>query len=428
MEKYINLGIGFETGRANICNLINTYYKEVLDQTQNFKVPVKVTIFLMYDLEYQGAKEEDFYKINPEVLQKIKIRYITKEDIEEAKENNIGILTRKDTELFFGYGHAKGRNTIMYFALKEGMDYLMYWDDDEYPRACIKEGNKITWKKQDNILQHLNNIENSDITMGYHCGYISPIPYVNLEKDIDERTFKTFIGAISNEIVSWESIKSKMIENYGVTYSEKELAEGKGAYFLEDKWVAGTNICLNLNHLNKIPAFYNPANARGEDTFFSTKLQHSKVVKIPTYHFHDGFLQNTSIMDEKYPTSLEKIEMNSAKIEQRFYRACLGWIRYKPLLMYITKRDTYLADIYEMKRDLENSVDRMNSLIKCSKECDFRNVLSDLRKYSKSVFSDYQEYLQVNNIWNKLKLVYGSGKIIKKNRRDRKERREIILN
>lgn len=427
MEKIINLGIGFDTGRANICKLINTYYQDILDQTKKFSKPVKVTIFLMYDLGYQGAKEEDFYNINPEVFQKINIKYITKKDIEEAKEDNIGILTREEADLFFGYGHAKGRNTIMYFALKEGMNYLMYWDDDEYPIACMKNDNgALSWKKQNNVLTHLENIEKSDVTMGYHCGYISPVPYIDIEdrNTIDESTLKTFIEAISNELVSWESIKKKMEENYGITYAEEYLANGNGAYVPKEKWCAGTNICLNLNHLSKIPAFYNPLNSRGEDTFFSTQLQHSKITKIPTYHFHDGFLQYTSIMDGKNPTYLDKIEMNSEKIEKRFYNACLGWIRYKPLLTYITRRDTYIEDMEKVKRDLENSVEKMNSLIKYSKDCDFNNVLLELDKYSKNVFSDYNDYLLVNDVWKRLKRVYGSGRIVKKNRKGRKE---IIL-
>ena len=406
MKKNINLGIGLETGRANICYVINTYYKEILEQVKRFKRKVNVTIFLMYDLEYQGAKKEDFYNIDSDVLENIKIKYITENDIEQAKKENRDILTKEEIELFFGYGHAKGRNTIMYFALKEGMDYLMYWDDDEYPRACIKKKDKIIWKKQNNVLEHLKNIEKADVTNGYHCGYISPIPYINIEEDIEEETLKTFIEAISNEIVSWDSIKEKMINNYGVTYSNKRLARGKRKIKLKDKWVAGTNLCLNLNHLDKIPAFYNPENARGEDTFFSTRLQDSKVLKIPTYHFHDGFLKNTSIMNEKYPTVLEKIEMNSEKIEERFYKACLGWIRYKPLFMYITKKETYTSDIEEITKALENSVDKMNELIKYSKNCDFREVLKELKIYSDRVEEDYKEYLKVNNIWDKLKNIY----------------------
>ena len=42
----------------------------------------------------------------------------------------------------------------------------------------------------------------------------------------------------------------------------------------------------------------------------------------------------------------------------------------------------------------------------------------------KNVFSDYNEYLLVNDVWKRLKRVYGSGRIVKKNRKGRKE---IIL-
>ena len=42
----------------------------------------------------------------------------------------------------------------------------------------------------------------------------------------------------------------------------------------------------------------------------------------------------------------------------------------------------------------------------------------------KNVFSDYNDYLLVNDVWKRLKRVYGSGRIVKKNRKGRKE---IIL-
>ena len=75
------------------------------------------------------------------------------------------------------------------------------------------------------------------------------------------------------------------------------------------KWVAGSTLCLNLGDRNKIPAFYNPPLARGEDTFFSTLLGNSKIVRIPVYHFHDGFLKYTEIMEGIYPKSLRKIKL-----------------------------------------------------------------------------------------------------------------------
>ncbi len=93
-----------------------------------------------------------------------------------------------------------------------------------------------------------------------------------------------------------------------------------------------------MNHLDKIPAFYNPPEARGEDTFFSTLLDDAKVLRVPVYHFHDGFLKYPGIMKQKYPVSLRKIKGDESEIGLRFLRASKGWMKYKPLLLYIADK------------------------------------------------------------------------------------------
>ena len=52
--------------------------------------------------------------------------------------------------------------------------------------------------------------ENANVTIGYHCGYISPIPYIDFDERFTEEDMKEFIEVISNDIISWESIKEKM--------------------------------------------------------------------------------------------------------------------------------------------------------------------------------------------------------------------------
>ncbi len=178
MEKAIELGIGFVTGRANVCKIINNYFKDMIRQIKELETPVNITLFVLYDLTYRGVERLDFYKIIPEVYKDINITFITPENIEEEKKRIIAKtdITYEEINLFLGNGHAKGRNTLMHFAYRNNMDYLLFWDDDEYPVANIKDNNKIIWKMQDNIKVHLKNIQNADITIGYHCGYISPIP------------------------------------------------------------------------------------------------------------------------------------------------------------------------------------------------------------------------------------------------------------
>lgn len=410
MRDTINFGIGFVTGRPNVCKVINSTYERLINQFKDSEKKVNITIFILFDLDYQFTTRIDFYGVIPNVYKDIKVQYITPEDIEEEKKRLIGqeILTKQESELFFGHGHAKGRNTLMYYAKKAKMDYLLFWDDDEYPVACIKddEDAEITWKEQDNIAMHLKYIKDADVTIGYHCGYISPIPYVELDEDVDEEKFKYYIEALGNDIISWDSIKEKFKKYNGITYADKDLANGIGAYEIKKvgagKWVAGSTLCLNLNHLSKIPAFYNPEDARGEDTFFSTQLINSKVIKVPVYHFHDGFLKYTNIARQKYPKTLRKIRSSEEQIEQRFFKASRGWIRYKPLLEYVSDKENYAERIKETRSKLECGIPEVNKLFDNS---DFTVLLDDLDQYDKNVKKHYNEMIKTNEVWNKLKAV-----------------------
>lgn len=408
MRKQINFGIGFITGRANVCKIINSYYKDMLKQVKKYNKKIKLTIFILFDTSYQNTPREEFYNLKRCVYKNIKIKYITPEDIQKETKKLIlkNHLCIDDLGTFFGYGHAKGRNTVMYYAMKNKMDYLLFWDDDEYPVATYKDQGKNTWLKQKNIVQHIKFMEeeNADITIGCHCGYISPIPYIDFNEKFTEEDLKGFIEVISNEIVSWETIKEKMKNNNGVTYANIDIAKGKGAYEIKSdgtaKWVAGSTLCLNLNNKDKIPAFYNPPFARGEDTFFSTLLDDTKVIRVPVYHFHDGFLKYTCIMDGKYPKCLRKIHIKEDSIKERFLKASLGWIRYKPLLLYIKNRESYKEKIKNIISKLEEIVPKLNTIFEDN--C-FSELLIELEKANQNVEQDYKDYEKTNEVWKKLK-------------------------
>ena len=407
MGEVIKFGLGFVTGRSNVCKVINNTYEQLINQFKDSDKKVELTIFILFDLGYQYTTRVDFYGIIPNVYKDIKIKYITPEDIEEEKKKLIGKqdFTKREVDLFFGHGHAKGRNSLMYYALKRKMDYLLFWDDDEYPVACIKnEKNEIIWKEQDNIAMHLKYIENADVTIGYHCGYISPIPYVELNEDVDEEKFKCYIEALGNDIISWDSIKEKFVKYNGITYANPDIANGEGVYEIASdgvgKWVAGSTLCLNLKHIDKIPAFYNPEGARGEDTFFSTKLNDSKVIKVPVYHFHDGFLKYTDITRRRYPKTLRKIKSTEEQIEQRFFKASRGWIKYKPLFEYITDKENYKEKMKNAYEKLKTGIPEVNKLFENS---EFEVLLKDLKEYDENVTKHYNEYVKTNEIWDKIK-------------------------
>ncbi len=408
MANKIEFGIGFLAGRPNVCTIINNYYKDIIEQVKDIKAEVNFTIFILYDLEYQFTNRKEFYGINSDVYKNIKIKYITPEDIEEEKKILVSRydISKKDVDLILGHGYARARNSIMYFALKRKIDYLLFWDDDEYPVANIKlEDNSIQWYKQNNILEHLKYIDKAEVTQGYRCGNMSPIPYIEYNDKIQESDFKNYIDGVSNEAVSWEKIKGKLNEkNNGITFADKEIAiEGKAKQLKDmgtENWLLASGICINLKHLDKIPAFYNPPYARGEDTFFSTLLSDAKVVQVPTYHFHDGFLKYTSIIKNKYPKKLEKTSVNDNSIEERFLKASIGWIKYKPLLIYITDRKNYRKIINEVRENLEKSIPKMNKVFST---CDFSCLLEELNNYDKNVKKHYNEYIRTNEVWNMFK-------------------------
>lgn len=408
MRQNIKFGIGFIAGRPNVCNIINKYYKYILEQVKEINKKVNFTFFILYDTAYLNSNEEEFYQILPEVYEEIDIKHITSEDIENNKKEIVEIyhVTEEQASLLIGRGYAKSRNTILYEAIKKDIDYLLFWDDDEYPLASVKGGGIIEWIKQKNVLQHLKYIENADITFGYRCGMINPLPYVQFNDTLTKDVYKDFVEALENDAVSWDRIQFNYKNDSGIGFADKAVAEyEKEVIQLEDlkkEPLFGSGMCLNLRHIDKIPAFYNPPNARGEDTFFSCALANldAKILKIPVYHFHDAYLKFQFLMDEKFPKRLRKVVSDDNGVKSRFLKTTSGWIKYKPLLYYINDRENYRQVMDESKEKLQRSAEKVSTAFN---ECDLSNLATLLEEYDKNVEKHYNEYIQTNEIWNKIK-------------------------
>ena len=210
MKNKINFGIGFISGRPNVCKIINSYEQFIEEQMEQLGVEVNITIYILYDLNYQHTIRTDFYGILPKAYKNMKIKYITPENIMEYEKILISRyeMTKEEAKLLIGNGYAKARNTILYCAMQHNIDYILFWDDDEYPVAnVIDNNNQIKWIKQENVLQHIKNIEDADVTMGYRCGMMNPIPYIEYTSNVKEEDYKNFIDALENEVVSWEKIQ-----------------------------------------------------------------------------------------------------------------------------------------------------------------------------------------------------------------------------
>lgn len=404
----INIAIGFVTGRKHFQNVLTTYINNWIEHGLIIDKNVRIHLFVAYDLKYRNTNPEDFKNIDPEIASVIdSIHFYGRRAIEEEKENIIqnGVLNSEEVDLIFGDGYAKKRNAVLYFAIKLRMDRLIFLDDDEYPIAVTKNKfDHLIWMGQSVVGYHVKYSSDADITHGHHCGYISPIPQIPFDKTLTETDFKRFIKALSNEIVSWKTVRKNIIENGGVTYADtkvlnkKKISEVKEEYGM--KFISGANLCFNLKKCRKkLPPFYNPPGARGEDTFMSTALSDLKVLKIPVYTFHDGFLNHKHLLRGILSTSLEPVKINSPNVVKRFTMASIGWIRYKPLMVYITQRKNYDQIISQVRKDLELSVPKFCKYFHTDQ---FNQILTELKQYDKNVIRHFNSFQETKRAWFKL--------------------------
>jgi len=403
--KKINVGIGFATGRKSFQKILKTNVYNWEESGLTEKENISLNLFVAYDLKYSNTKSTDYTNVSKDVLNLIdSSHFIGSTALQEEIDYliNENIIDKEEAQLFFGRGYAGKRNAVLYFAMKNKMDYLIFLDDDEYPMAVTNTRSTAIWGGQHVLSTHLKYIKDADITNGHHCGYISPIPHIEFNDTMTEDDFRLFIEAISNDIINWDTIHSVM-KNGGVTYADTKILVRDEVEEVQQvnhtKFISGSNLCINLTNPKRVSPFYNPPNARGEDTFLSTCLGERKVLRVPCYTFHDGFSNYRNLMNGVLPIKLKNIPANSEAIVNRFYRACIGWVRYKPLLIYITQQDHYEEKIEEMREQIAAS---LPSICNYFGRRDFMNISLELEKYNRNVKKHYQQYLKTQEIWEKI--------------------------
>jgi hypothetical protein len=403
--KKINVGIGFATGRKSFQKILKTNVYNWEESGLTEKENISLNLFVAYDLKYSNTKSTDYTNVSKDVLNLIdSSHFIGSTALQEEIDYliNENIIDKEEAQLFFGRGYAGKRNAVLYFTMKNKMDYLIFLDDDEYPMAVTNTRSTDIWGGQHVLSTHLKYIKDADITNGHHCGYISPIPHIEFNDTMTEDDFRLFIEAISNDIINWDTIHSVM-KNGGVTYADTKILVRDEVEEVQQvnhtKFISGSNLCINLTNPKRVSPFYNPPNARGEDTFLSTCLGERKVLRVPCYTFHDGFSTYRNLMNGVLPIKLKNIPANSEAIVNRFYSACIGWVRYKPLLIYITQQDHYEEKIEEMREQIAAS---LPSICNYFGRRDFMNISLELEKYNRNVKKHYQQYLKTQEIWEKI--------------------------
>ena len=405
-RQTLRVGIGFTTGRKSFRKVLKTYIYNWKECGLTDMEHMDLNLFIAYDLQYKNTLATDYTDINPKQLDLINRAYfIGKSAILNEVRDLIGqhVLSKSQAYSFFSRGYAAKRNIVLYAALKYKMDALIFLDDDEYPMAVTKTHDIAIWSGQDILATHLKHIGEADITNGYHCGYISPIPYIAFNQTLKEEDFRLFIEAISNDIINWNNIRTVM-ENGGVTYADTDVLIRNTAKEVPEinhtKFISGSNLCINLRKPERVLPFYNPPGARGEDTFLSTCLSKRKVLRLPCYTFHDGFSTYSHLTDGVLPLRLKPVRADDEQVVTRFYYACIGWIRYKPLYTYITRPGQYEPQMAAIRESLKRTLPKLCDYFERD---DFKNISAELERYARNVKKHYAEFMETQEVWDNIR-------------------------
>ena len=405
--KTIQMGIGFATGRMSFRKVLNAYIKNWQEAKKKLPANYKISLnlFVAYDTDYLKTQSTDYTNLSQDIVDQFdQIVFLGAKNalksIERLEESSH--LSKKELRSVFSAGYAGKRNAILFAALENHMDYLLFLDDDEYPLAVTKSKDVCLWSGQHIILSHLLEIPNADYTNGLHCGYISPIPQIPFSEEFTEGDFKAYIEAISNDIINWDNMR-QLMRSGGVTYASTEVLMKNQPVEVQEKscckFISGANLCINLTKPERTFPFFNPPGARGEDTFLSTMLQDRTVLEIPCYAFHDGFSSYKNLLNGVLPIELAPITADSPMIVNRFLSACIGWVRYKPLLVYLTNPGGYAEEIASMRKTLNEVSPKLAQYFKND---GFLNVIRELEEYHANVQKHAAQFQLAKDTWQKL--------------------------
>jgi hypothetical protein len=232
-------------------------------------------------------------------------------------------------------GYASARNAALMEALSDGNDFAISVDDDVLPLLPLRtSNNEIEWITASLVRTHLQYLQaGADVTRGSYLGYESPI--VDLSGIISDECRLALSRALNlgNEILSSDCLliprNISVLENMGnntTRFTHKALRTGMIIY--------GGNVGISLTALaeGRIPAFFCPRGARGEDTFFGYFLPgDAHVVTVPATVFHDPFRLYACLLQRSYPTTLMPTVKPTQENLQRFVKAFRGWVKYAPL-------------------------------------------------------------------------------------------------
>jgi hypothetical protein len=235
------------------------------------------------------------------------------------------------------------RNAILFEALLERVDYLLFFDSDVMPMVLTDlQGGQPLWQEIDFVGTHLAYLTQPEVlaTTSDYSGYyiIPPMTFDGLGD---------FLIGLGKE--------------HSIEYMTKwdvhgclNLGPQTPAPPRSTNKLLGGNLGLNLTQPGKLAPFFSTVyefdgqcvKGRGEDTLLGQAMTENEgqLLDVDLKIFHDTYID--------FPI---KPDIFQVDVRERFYWACLGWIGRNPFLTWFRSKVSRKKDHFkeEMKRQAE---------------------------------------------------------------------------
>lgn len=366
----------------------------------------QVDLLINYDTKFKNLPESSFRYESPKSRYFSSVKYYGKSAVSDFKNTltEIGVDKRAIALLSIASGYGNKKNIVILTALRDEYDYVIFWDDDEYPVYSVRNNEAIEWYSSDLIKEYTSNRGFPiDIACGYWTGFISTIPLqfntyisrdlaikfgeaLSIGSDVVDRN--TFINSSSSFVV----LNSDM--------AVKKIEEINGV-----KWVGGGNVAYRVDSIRsgRVPPFYTPDGSRGEDTIHSMQLKEVNVYSVPVGVFHDAFSDYKDITKGRFPKNLVLPDKGREYYMKRFSEALFGWLTYAPLYIRLRYGDGYANRIAAMIEQLQSIEHELYTELYELKFL-FNGVLltETIKRYSNNVEQNYAELMLVREEWLKV--------------------------
>ncbi|MDF1501001.1 MAG: hypothetical protein P1P76_11075 [Anaerolineales bacterium] len=228
------------------------------------------------------------------------------------------------------------RNAVLFKALLDGIDYLLFFDTDVEPRVLTDlEGVDAKWQEADFVGSHMHSLtkEHVSATTSEYSGYyiIPPMSFPGLGE--------LLIGLGKGMAVEYmDDCHEHQCLNLG--------PDSPGFPRPTEKPLGG-NLGLDLRQAERLAPFYSTVytfdnmtiKGRGEDTLLGQAISASsgQIMDVDVRVFHHTY--------EGFPAVPD---IRKKSIRDRFYWACLGWIGRNPFLSW------YLDQTGKLETDLRS--------------------------------------------------------------------------